>query len=168
MPYGDHFAIADAYIQHLDNAIGSIRDPLLQSRLVGFLAVSAVTVYELSIKTIFIDFAENIHPVLGQFARSYFDRINGRVSRRNIEENYLTKFGQYYLEKFRRLLEIREREILQSKSRSVKSSYNNIVTWRNAFVHEGRMPETATYQEAREAYEAGCELIHCLAETMSL
>jgi hypothetical protein len=57
MPYVDQFQLADDYLAHLDAVIVQITDPFIKSRYTGFLAVSAVTVYELAIKSIFIDFA---------------------------------------------------------------------------------------------------------------
>ena len=65
MTYSDHFQLADDYLAHLDKTMGSISDPFILSRYTGFLAVSAVTVYELGIKTIFIpDFAIGITALL--------------------------------------------------------------------------------------------------------
>lgn len=144
MAYQDHFRLADEYIQHLDTVMNSIPDPFMKSRYVGFLAVSAVTVYELAIKEIFIEFSERKHKVLGNFARTFFDRINGRIRRDAIKKDYLKRFGEKYKARFQRKIEEKERAILRSHGVSVMSSYENIITWRNDFAHEGEIPTTAT------------------------
>ena len=69
MAYTDHFQLADDVISHLNTVIGGISDPFIASRYVGFVAVASVTVYELAIKEIFIDFGERKHKVLGEFTR---------------------------------------------------------------------------------------------------
>jgi hypothetical protein len=78
MPYADHFKLADDLISHLTPVVRGITDPFLASRYAGFVAVTAVTVYELAVKEILCTFGESKHSVLGNFTRSYFDRINGR------------------------------------------------------------------------------------------
>jgi hypothetical protein len=167
MPYVDHFQLADDYLAHLDTVIVQITDPFIKSRYTGFLAVSAVTVYELAIKTIFIEFANRKHHVLGNFTAAYFDRINGRIKTDIIRDDYIKKFGERYVKRFRKKLEEREQQILKSEKRSVKSSYANIITWRNGFAHEGQIQTVATYEEVKLAYVTGKHLIHCLADTMS-
>ena len=55
MAYQDHFKLADDMISHLDSVVGGITDSFVTSRYVGFVAVAAVTVYELAIKEIFYE-----------------------------------------------------------------------------------------------------------------
>lgn len=64
MPYVDHFQHADNVVEHLNGIVPTIADPLLQAKYLGFVSVVAVTVYELAIKTIFIEFAQHKHKVL--------------------------------------------------------------------------------------------------------
>lgn len=166
MPYDEHFRLADDYISHLDAVISGIADPFIKSQYTGFLAVSAVTVYELALKTIFFEFAQGKHKVLASFTNAYFARINGRIKVKVIREEYITKFGDKYLKRFDKKLEACERDILRREGASVRSSYANIITWRNGFAHEGIVPSTATYDEVRKAYRFGKHVIHCLAESM--
>ena len=105
MPYKDRFQLADDYVAHLDAALFGIADPFIKSRYIGFLAVSAVTVYELAIKDIFFEFADRKHKVLGNFTREYFDRLNGQIGKDRIESNYLKKFGEKYAKRFKQKLE---------------------------------------------------------------
>lgn len=167
MPYSDHFKLADDFIAHLDISIGGIGDPFIRSRYVGFVAVSAATVYELAIKDIFRSFAGKKHKVLGNFAQKYFDRINGQVGRDRIENTYLPLFGGKYVQRFRAKMESIELASLKADNVSVKASYSNLLTWRHAFAHEGEIPANATYEEVKKSYQYGCRLIHCLAETMN-
>jgi hypothetical protein len=166
MSYEDHFRLADDYISHLDVVIGGIGDPFIKSQYTGFLAVSAVTVYELALKTIFQEFAEGKHKVLATFSNAYFRRINGRIRIDEIKREYTKRFGDKYSTRFNKKLTDRERSILLTQRESIKSSYENIITWRNGFAHEGIIPATATYEEVRKSYACGKHVIHCLAESM--
>lgn len=166
MIYSDHFVLADDYITHLDAVILGISDPFIKSRYAGFLSVSAVTVYELAIKTIFIDFAKKKHSTFGTFVNSHFTRINGRIKLENIKNEYVPRFGDKYLTRFKTKLDKKEKEVLKSAGASIKSSYSNIITWRNDFAHAGQIPVTATYDEVKKAYAMGKIVIDCLAESM--
>lgn len=166
MSYQDRFELADQYVDHLDKTLLEVQDAFIASRYVGFVAVSAVTVYEQAIKDIFISFSRKKHSVFGEFAASYFSRINGRISSREIVSEFLPRFGEKYVRRFRRKRNQREKEILNSRQMSVLASYNNIITWRNQFAHEGVIPSTVTFLEARDAYDCGKHIIHCLADTM--
>lgn len=166
MAYTDHYILADSVIAHINAAVAGIADQFLVSRYVGFVSVSAVTVYELAIKEIFISFAEKKHKVLGEFTRNYFDQINGRIKTRDIKERYLILFGEKYLKRFSKKLDAAENLSLQNSRISILTSYGNIITWRHQFAHEGQIPATATLGEAVRSYESGKEVIKCLAETM--
>ena len=166
MPYQDHFALADDYITHSDQFVGGIADPFILSRYAGFLSVCAVTVYELAIKTVFIEFAEKKHKVLGHFTEKHFSRINGRIKTQVIKDDYVARFGDKYVNRFEIKLAEKERLILRTQGVSVRSSYANIITWRNGFAHEGIVPANATYSEVKRSYEAGKAVIETLAETM--
>ncbi len=166
MAYADHFKLADDLIAHLTPAVAGIADPFLASRYSGFVAVTGVTVYELAVKEILCAFGESKHAVLGNFTRSYFDRINGRIKYRILHGEYVAAFGDKYVRRFKKAVERREKEILTSKRKSVLTSYDNIITWRHLFAHEGQIPTNATYAEAVDAYEIGKEVIECLASSM--
>lgn len=168
MPYRNHFSHADDIITHLDTVVPAISDPLLQAKYVGFVSVAAVTVYEMAIKDIFIEFAQKKHRVFGHFTESFFHRINGRIKIKVIREDYICKFGSRYDRRFAKKLDKKSRHHLSTYRRDIASSYSNIITWRNNFAHEGSINGTTTYREATQAYRDGKEVIHCLAETMVL
>jgi len=166
MPYTDHFKLADDFIVHLDTSIGGIADPFIRSRYVGFVAISAATVYELALKDIFLNFAAKKHKVLGNFVQGYFERINGQIGTKRIMEIYLPLFGEKYVDRFQNNLEDIELESLKIDNVSVKSSYSNLLSWRHSFAHEGIIPVNATYDEVIKSYQYGCGLLHCLDKTM--
>ncbi|MBF0383288.1 MAG: hypothetical protein HQL69_19880 [Magnetococcales bacterium] len=167
MAYLNNFQHADAVINHLDDIVPAIADPLLQVKYIGFVSVAAVTVYELAIKDIFIGFARKKHKVLGHFAESYFHKINGRIRLEHIKKDYIANFGVKYNKKFRINIEKRSNDYLQSHRRDIRNSYTNIIRWRHEFAHEGKINTTATYSEVVQAYEDGKEVIHSLADSMS-
>jgi hypothetical protein len=167
MAYHIHFQHADDVVAHLNTIIPGLTDPLLQSKYVGLMAVAAITVYELAIKTIFIDFGKKKHKVLGSFTENYFNRINGRITLKNIKDDYVIKFGNKYLHRFEKTIDQKAKQYLSIHRRDIRSSYANLIIWRNDFAHEGRFNTTATYQEVVQSYEDGKEIIHCLAQTMN-
>ncbi|AEU38434.1 HEPN domain-containing protein [Granulicella mallensis] len=166
MPIIIRFDHADEIIAHFAALVTPTLDPLLSIKYAGFVAVAAVTVYEMAIKDIFMDFATKKHPVLGSITRETFDRINGRVKYKVIKEEYVPLFGNKYSTKFAKKIQQRSSEFLRLNRRDIISSYNNIVVWRNEFAHAGRVPVTATFQEVVRSYEDGKEVIKCLNSTM--
>lgn len=166
MPYASHFQLADDIITHLDTVVGGIADPFVQSRYIGFVAISSATVYELAIKDIFCDFSQKKHKILGTFVSSYFDRINGRIKTKILKKDYIPRFGDKYLKRFQKKLDEKEKEYLRTQGISILSAYNNVIEWRNQFAHEGKVPNTVTYTEITRAYRNGKVVIDCLAETM--
>ncbi len=167
MSYVSCFKHADDVVNHLNAIVPTLTDPLLQAKYAGFVAVAAVTVYELAIKNVFIEFGTKKHKVLGTFTESHFERINGRIRVQVIKDDYIKRFGERYKKRFEKNLEKTSKEYLLKNRRDIESSYGNLITWRNDFAHEGKVSTTATYSEVVQSYEDGKEIIHCLAETMT-
>lgn len=166
MTYTNHFQHADDIVAHLNTVVPALQDPLLQAKYVGFVAVAAVTVYELAIKEIFQEFGTKKHKVLGTFVESHFARINGRIKLKVIKDDYVEKFGDKYKKRFVRNLDKDFAEFMSRNKRDILNSYTNLIIWRNEFAHEGRFNTNATYDEAIQSYEDGKEVIHCLARSM--
>lgn len=166
MAYYDHFRLADDMIAHLDTVIQSINDPFIASRYVGFISVSAVTVYELAIKDIFCEFSTKKHKVFGNFTQNYFDRLNGRIKTNELTDNHLKRFGEKYIKRFKALIKKADEKSVRNDRTSILSCYNNVIQWRHDFAHKGIVPSNATYEEATKSYKIGKKVITCLAETM--
>lgn len=167
MNFEDRFTLSDSFLAHIDPMMGGMADDMVRSRYLGFLAVAAVTAYELALKDIFYRFSDQKHSVLGQLARSKFDRLNGQIKLADVKDRHIACFGKKYVERFSRELDIEERLALTAKEGSIKSSYGNIVIWRHNFVHEGTWPNTATYGDLRKAYQHGKRLIRCVDRAMT-
>jgi hypothetical protein len=159
------FLNADQTINHLTTIVGGA-DIATQRRYAGFAAVSAITVYELALKEVFTNFSMRKHAAYGHFVQRFFYRINGRVSIREIREEYLPRFGERYKARFDRMLTAEDLSALQNNQGSVKSSYGNLVVWRNEFAHEGRVPTNATFAEVARSYELGKRVIECLERAL--
>lgn len=167
MAYLNRFQHADDVVAHLNGVVPMLADPLLAAKYVGFVSVAAVTVYEMAIKDIFVEFAGRKHLVLGNFVEAYFKRINGRIKLSVVKEEYVARFGDRYNKRFVRKLDTLAIAYLKANRRDIKNSYNNLIIWRNDFAHEGRINSTTTYQEVVQAYEDGKAVIHCLAASMT-
>lgn len=161
-----YFVDADLYVQHLIGSPELMADPFIASRHVGFVAITAVTVYEIAIKGIFIDFGARKHTVLGNFTKARFDRINGRISYRAICDEYVRLFGDKYVQRFKKRMEAMDKEALRMRRVSTISAYNNIIVWRNEFAHLGTVPTNVTLAEVVAAYEEGKNVLRCLAACM--
>jgi hypothetical protein len=167
MPHSRHFALADPVIAHLNSVVCNVTDQFILSRYVGLIAVAAVTVYELCIKDIFWRFSSRKHKVFGTFVSKHFEKINGRIRLCDIKGEYLPRFGEVYLKGFAARLDEAENLELRGSGRSIIASYNNIITWRHQFAHEGIFVSTVTYSEAVDCYALGKGVIRVLAETMT-
>ena len=104
MTYLDKFRIVDDYLVHLDQMMGTIGDPFIQGRYLGFVLISAVTGYELAIKDILYEFSDKKHKVLGSVARGRFERLNGQIKYRNLADDHIKLFGQKYSDNFKKLV----------------------------------------------------------------
>jgi hypothetical protein len=167
MAYTSNFTIADEMINHLSLVVGGTTDPFMSSRYVGFVAVSAVTVYELALKEIFIEFAEKKHVVFGTYTKNHFDKINGRIRNNQIKDDYIKKFGEKYLRRYNKKVKEIDNQILRTQRISLVSSYENLITWRNEFAHEGHIPSNVTFNDVVNSYHLGKELIRCVSEVMT-
>ena len=159
------FADSDSFIQHITDTASSIEDDYVTSRYVGFIATTAVTVYEVAVKKLLIEFANSQHPILANFVSAEFKQINARIRTEEIRKTYLDKFGKEYSERFVSLLEVKEDELVKDKG-SIIHSYGNLITWRHEFVHQGTVAANATFEEAVRSYGLGKEVIFVLQQTL--
>jgi len=161
-----HFLPTDTLISHLDGVFAQLKDPFIESRYTGLLAVSAVTGLEAAVKQVFLDFAVKKHVVLGNYVESRFEKLNGRITYRDLKDSYVRPFGEKYLKRFARTVESREKELLAKWHTSMLNGYSNLITWRHGFVHGGQIPQNATYAEVKQNYELGKEVLVCLSASM--
>lgn len=164
MSYLNRFIATDDLILHLTPFVNGLVDNRLKANYAGFLSVSAVTVYELAIKDIFIEFAHKKNMVFGKFIENHFFNINGRIKLSDLKGLHIQTFGDKYLKKFEQKLIAREKAILTAMGKNVRSDYSNLVICRHKYVHAGN--PTLTFQEVLNSYETGKEIIHSLHETM--
>lgn len=165
MPYTDHYQLVEDVTNHFDVAIATL-DPLLVSKYTGFFAVSSAAVLELALKDIIIEFAILNNSLFGQYVASRYERINGRIKLEDFHKEHLKPFGQTYRTKFKRRLSLIDRHFMRQQSFSVSTAYENLLTCRHTFAHEGVVPMSMTYQEVKRGFEAGKLVMSCLARTL--
>ena len=166
MAYFDHFRLVDDVSSHFDGVLAG--DPLLKSRYAGFYAVTSAAVLELALKEIVVEFASGNHRLFGDYVASRYERINGRISVDDCHKEHLRPFGEKFRRTFKSRLNGVERYFLASRGISIKTSYENLLTCRHTFAHEGAVPATATYEEVKQGFEAGKMVMQCLARTLSM
>lgn len=164
MPYQNRFTATDNLIAHLNPIINSISDSAIKANYAGFVSVSAVTVYELAIKDIFIEFAKKKNIVFGNFIEEHFRNINGRIKIDHLKGQHIKAFGSKYLSKFETKLKTKEQIVLNSTRKSMIADYNNLIICRHKYVHGGS--PTLTISEVFNNYQNGKNVIHALYEAM--
>lgn len=165
MEYRRHFRLVDDISDHFDAALNSA-DVFLQSRYVGFYAVSSAAVLELALKEVVINFARHHHSLFGTYIASRYERINGKIKIDDIVKEHLKPFGRDFQQRFERLIRRVDQLMIRRDGFSIKSSYGILLTSRHQFAHEGSVPETATYAEIKKGFEAGKLVMSCLAKTL--
>ena len=164
--YTNNFNSADDIIRNLRADIVNINDAYISSRYVGFVAVAAVSVYEMALKQIFIEFAERKHRTFGVFTSTKFNRINGKIKNEVVRKEYIKNFGDKYLRRFDNNIEAINQGTLALYNKQVKNSYSNVITTRNGFAHGNQNANNSTFNEIVLDYEVGKEYIRCVFETM--
>lgn len=160
------FLQSDLALAHLDTYVSTVGDPFIVSRYTGYVAVTAVTAFEINIREKTFDFCRKKHNVFGNFAEAYFAKTNAKVKTQQLQEEFLRKFGLRYLNRYKSKLNDLEKSHLRDHGRSLKGSYNNLIQWRHDFVHDGKLPDYATYGDARDAYEHGKKVVEAFFETL--
>lgn len=164
MSYQNRFVATDNLIAHLNPFVNSITDAAIKSDYAGFLSVSAVTVYELAIKDIFIDFAQKKNIVFGSSVEKHFAAINGKIKIEDLKGQHIKLFGMKYLDKFDAKLKMHEQIIFNLTRKNIRADYSNLIICRHKYVHGGT--PTLTYQEVLDSYQVGKEVVHSLFEAM--
>lgn len=166
MPFRKSFLLADELVKHLTTLAATEKDLQVLAVYSGFVSVSAVTVFELALRGVFIRFATQRDPAFGAFMEASLARVNGRIRLADIQDQYLKRLGGRSSARFARLIDRAELLSLRKSGRSVKSSYSNLLTWRHEFAHQGRPPSTTTFSEACDSYELGKVVIDCLHRSL--
>jgi hypothetical protein len=164
MSYNNRFLATDDLITHLTSIVTTITDTAIKANYAGFLSVSAVTVYELAIKDIFIEFASNKNKVFGYFIDRYFSRINGKITICDLKDKYIKHFGQKYFDNFEAKLKKRETIIFNTTHKELRTSYSNLILCRHEYVHRGT--PTLTFEEVLDNYNIGKNVVHSLYDAM--
>lgn len=164
MSYTDRFVATDNLIPHLQTVAATLTDAAIIANYAGFLAVSSVTVYELAIKDIFIEFAGKKHRVFGNVIQEHFERLNGKIKIESLKGEHVKLFGDKYLKRFKEKLSLQEHHVLRSSRISISADYTNLITCRHNYVHRGS--PTLTMNEVINCYHNGKQVIQCLYESM--
>ena len=137
MAYLNKFTEIDDLIRHLTLYVTTLTDEALKAKYAGFLSVSAVTVYELAIKEILVDFARKKHIILGSFVENHhLARINGKIRLPDLRDKLIKPFGDKYVAKFDQKLSSREIVITKLIHKNISSCYSNLVMCRHNYFHK--------------------------------
>src|SRR3546814_16543979 len=85
-----------------------------------------------------------------------------------INEDCLKRFGGAFHKRFNSLLTRVDRYYIKQKGFSIVSSYGSLITCRHEFAPQGSIPETASYNDIQNGYEAGKVVLSCIAKTLKI
>lgn len=154
----------DLLISQLEPIAQTGVDPLILSSWAGIVAVEAVTAYELAIKRICEEFSRKKHRVFGTFVKSSYERLNGRISYKDIKDGIVKPYGEKYLKKLVRVKDAKTLAVMASERVDLVQTYDTLVLCRHKFVHAGVL--TLSFSEAVRSYKIGKHLVDVLDETM--
>lgn len=158
MTYKQKFRATDELIGSMIKLMSTL-DQDTQSKFTGFFSVSAITVYELAIKEIIIDYAEHCHCDYGYFMGNHLSRLNGRIRIEDLKKG-VKNLGDRYENRFKNRLEKEKRNIYGKYEKDLCNSYNNLIQCRHSYVHAGNI--NLTFRECIDDYMIGKHVIKCL------
>lgn len=163
MAYTDKFKPADDLFSTFSSSINNFNDDL-KSKITGFLTVSAVTCYELAVKDILIDFATSRHVEFGNFMMNHLKRINGNIKIKDLKD-LINNFGDHYKSDYEDQLKSCEQLLPPPQRFSMRDNYNSLILCRHSFVHANNV--TLSFQECRDYYAIGKNIIKALSQTLT-
>lgn len=134
--------------------------------LAGLLSTAYIAAFECCIKEIFINFAASKHKIAGNMAGYHFEQINSKIHWQVIGDKYAGQFGVNYRKKYYELIADEETVVFKNEKVSLKKTYENLLTWRHAFAHEGK--KLATLEEVSKAFPVAKRIIFKVDEAMSI
>ena len=146
----------DSVALYLFTLAAAESDGLKRQKLTGFLVLSGVTAVEVRLKTFLEEFAASHNPIFAVYVRATLEKTNAKV-RLNDLYDYATRFGEDVRDNLKERLKRVDELALRRANTSVKASYENLLTWRNNFAHEGSV--TCTFEEARLAIRCACLIL---------
>ncbi|MER2023354.1 MAG: HEPN domain-containing protein [Stenotrophomonas sp.] len=166
MNFTRHFTLVDDVTAHFDGVLIGMGQEFT-SRYTGFYAVTSAAILELALKDIVVSFAQKNHMLFGEYVSAKYERINGKISFDDCIKEHLKPFGKKYQEAFKLRAKKFESYCLLKHGRPMKQTYENLLTCRHSFAHEGNIPSSTTYGEMKQGFEAGKLVMTCLARTLN-
>lgn len=68
-------------------------DSLVQMTCIGYAAIGAVTAVEMALEDVDFRFSVRTRPLMGALSRTIFDRMNGRISSRDLRDRCCEEIG---------------------------------------------------------------------------
>lgn len=159
--YSKFFNTTDFIISNINHDINNV-SPLSQQVLASSICVLAFATYENSIKSIFKNFCSSKSPEFGDFFASKYEKINGKIGRDILKNEFIKHFGKKYVDNFDSLVNSEHELHLDKNIGSVKNSYDNLILWRHDIAHAAILIRNATYFDVIKAYNLGKIVIDCL------
>lgn len=131
-------------------------DPFMSTKLAGFLVITVVSAVEVKVREICENSASKHNIYFGNYVASVMEKTNAKVRWDDLIE-YAARFQSSYKLDLKNRAKVAERRSLKQTQISLKTSYENLLTWRNQFAHQGHA--SCTFDEALLAGRAAMVFI---------
>ena len=163
----------DIHFVKIDDFIGEINDlvPIsnyktiqFRSDLAGLSVVAMAATYETCVKETLYDFANRHYVAFRNFFLRNFNKINSRIQVSDLKK-YCETFDPIVCTYFKEELKQRKNLLLQRVGRNIKSSYEQILSWRHNFAHAGI--RNTTIEEAATTHRFAKRINYIFNEAFS-
>lgn len=169
MPRADldvHFNRIEELVTEMQRFVpsGAVGVAQFRADLAGLLVVSVAASYESCVKETLLTFASGHHAAFGNFTFNNYKRLNSRI-RVNDLRRYARTFDDGVRSRFEILLDQRKQKIDARIGKDIKSSYEQILNWRNAFAHAGI--RNTTIEEAISTHRLAKRVLYAFDEAFN-
>lgn len=112
------------------------RNIQFRADLAGLLVVAIAASYESCVKETLVNYASKHHPQFGVYAQNQYSKLSSRVRIGDLYK-YASTCDNAVHHKFGLIIKDRKNRLMHRVGRDFTKSYDQILSWRHDFAHEG-------------------------------
>lgn len=144
--------------------MSDVKATVFRADLAGLLVVLIAATYESCVKDSLTTFASQRNEEFGDYAARSYARLNSRIQISDLYR-YARVFSPSAHNSFGKVLKKSDAYILRCRGRGLQTSYNQILSWRHDFAHEGI--RNTTVEEAFQTHQAAKHVLYCFEEALN-
>jgi RiboL-PSP-HEPN len=110
-----------------------------RSYCAGLLSVAFCAAIESALKNILIEFGAKQHPLVAEWSKARFEKLNGKIKIKEICDEYLIHYGSERVAEFKKSLTLASKEKYSIEYDQFCSEYSQLMIWRHEFAHAGNV-----------------------------